>query len=182
MFRRTPHVWAVVFLTLFLGGAVAVAAPPDDTANGADTPPSEMRPYLSSLSVSDLDAAVKWYGDVLGFREDRRMNLAEYKLRIGFLERDGYRLELIEFRDSVAYRTITEKFPEVTDRAKVQGYCKLGFAVDDIEKFASILKAKKAKFQRDITRDTDTGETWLMIEDMDGNELQFFEMRRAPKQ
>src|SRR5262245_29468203 len=125
---------AMCLMTLFLGGKLAMAAPPDGAANGADTVRSELRSYLSSLSVADLDAAVNWYRDVLGFREQRRMNLPEYKLRMGFLERDGFRLELIEFRDSVAYRTMTSKFPEVTDRCKILGYCKLGFAVEDIEK------------------------------------------------
>jgi catechol 2,3-dioxygenase-like lactoylglutathione lyase family enzyme len=134
------------------------------------------RPYLASLSVANLDGAVRWYSDVLGFRETRRLDLPDHALRIGFLQLNGFRLELIEFKGSVAMTAIQSKFPGVDDRAKVQGFGKLGFAVRDIEAAASSLRAKKAKFVRDVTHEKETGETWLMIEDMDGNCLQFFEV------
>lgn len=153
-------------------------------AGAGDKPRSEtaqpvLRPHLVALSVTDLDAAIRWYCDVLGFREQRRLNLPDYKLRIGFLERDGFRLELIEFKDSVSQGDIRAKFPAVTDRARVQGFVKLAFAVPDIRKFAELLKARKAEFLRDVTRESDTGETWFMIKDMDGNVLQFFEVKPA---
>jgi hypothetical protein len=90
------------------------------------------RPYLVSLSVANLDTSVRWYRDMLGFRETRRLNLPDSSLRIGFLELNGFRLELIEFKDSVSSAAIRSKFPAVDDQAKVQGFCKLAFAVTNV--------------------------------------------------
>ena len=169
---------SLVLASLTLGDRVSAAALFSDKSQATSAQPS-LQPYLIALSVADLDASIQWYSDLLGFREQRRMNLPDYKLRIGFLERDGFRLELIEFKDSVPLSAIKEKFPGVTDRAKVQGYAKLAFGVPAIEKFAAMLKAKKLEFLRDITREAETGDTWFMITDPDGNVLQFFEVKQA---
>jgi hypothetical protein len=98
-------------------------------------------------------------------------------LRISFLELNGFRLELIEFKDSVSLAAIRSKFPAVDDRAKVQGFGKLAFVVTSVGEVAASLKSKKVKFVREVTQEKDTGETWFIIEDVDGNWLQFFEAR-----
>jgi methylmalonyl-CoA/ethylmalonyl-CoA epimerase len=114
---------------------------------------------------------------MMGFRETRRLNVPDSSLRISFLELNGFRLELIEFKDSVSSAAIRSKFPAVDDQAKVQGFGKLGFAVTNLGEVAASLKSKKAKFVREVTQEKDTGEIWFIIEDADGNWLQFFEVR-----
>ena len=136
------------------------------------------RPYLVSLSVANLDTSVRWYRDMLGFRETRRQNVPDSSLRISFLELNGFRRELIEFKDSVSSAAIRSKFPAVDDQAKVQGFGKLAFAVTNVGEVAASLKNKKVKFVREVTQDKDTGEIWFIIEDADGNWLQFLEVRR----
>lgn len=135
------------------------------------------RPYLVSLSVANLDTSVRWYRDMLGFRETRRLNVPDSSLRISFLELNGFRLEMIEFKDSISSAAIRSKFPAVDDQAKVQGFGKLAFAVTNVGEVAASLKDKKIKFVREVTQEKKTGEIWFIIEDPDGNWLQFFEIR-----
>ena len=148
-----------------------------DAKAGGQSPLATARPYLVSLSVANLDKSVRWYRDVLGFRETRRLNVPNSSLRISFLELNGFRLELIEFKDSVSLTAIQSKFPAVDDRAKVQGFGKLAFAVTSVVEAATSLKSKEVKFVREVTQEKDTGETWFMIEDLDGNSIQFFQVK-----
>ena len=112
-----------------------------------------------------------------GLRETRRLNVPDSSLRISFLELNGFRLELIEFKDSVSSAAIRSKFPAVDDQAKVQGFGKLAFAVTKSVRSRHRFKSKKVKFVREVMHEKDTGEIWFMIEDADGNWLQFFEVR-----
>ena len=157
-------------------GAVTQAAGLADKAKNK-SPLATAHPYLMSLSVADLDLSVRWYCEMLGFRETRRLNLPDSSLRISFLELNGFRFELVEFKNSVSLAAIQSKFPTVDDRAKVQGFGKLAFAVTSVRDVAASLKSKKVKFVREVTREKDTGETWFIVEDVDGNWLQFFEVR-----
>lgn len=174
----------VILLIVAAAAAGGAAHAARAGAGAGDKPASESplaaaRPCLISISVANLDASVRWYGDVLGFRETKRLNLPASSLRISFLEKNDFRLELVEFKDSVSLEAIRSKFPGVDDRAKVQGIGKLAFAVPKIREVASALKAKNVKFVRDLTREKDTGETWFIVEDVDGNWVQFLEEGKA---
>ena len=167
---------SLVVQVLIVMGAVTQAAVPEDKAE-SKSPLATAHPYLMSLSVADLDLSVRWYRETLGFRETRRLNMPDSSLRISFLELNGFRLELVEFKNSVSLAAIQSKFPTVDDRAKVQGFDKLAFAVTSVRDVAASLKSKKVKFVREVTQEKDTGETWFIVEDVDGNWLQFFEVR-----
>ena len=168
----------MIALSIRANPGVATASGPLDEKPDRDRAVASAHPYLVSASVANLDTAVRWYTEVLGFREVRRLNLPEHALRISFVELSGFRLELIESKGSVSLSSIQSKFPEVSDRAKVQGFGKLAFTVASIETLATWLKSQKVSFVRDVTLDQETGEKWLIIEDMDGNWLQFFEARK----
>lgn len=168
-------VQVAVIIGAVAGAAGAMSSP--DLKSETQEPLATVRPYLVSLSVANLDVSVRWYCEMLGFRETRRLNTLAASLRISFLELNGFRLELIEFKDSVSLAAIRSKFPVVDDRARVQGFGKLAFAVTSVGELAASLKSKKVKFARDVTKDKDTGERWFIIEDVDGNWLQFFEVR-----
>jgi hypothetical protein len=112
-----------------------------------------------------------------GISRDTTIEDADSSLRISFLELNGFRLELVEFKNSVSLAAIQSKFPTVDDRAKVQGFDKLPFAMTRVRDVAASLKSKKVKFVREVTQEKDIGETWFIVEDVDGNWLQFFEAR-----
>jgi catechol 2,3-dioxygenase-like lactoylglutathione lyase family enzyme len=167
---------SLVVQVLVVMGTVTQAAGPEYKAE-SKSPLATAHPYLMSLSVADLDVSVRWYCEMLGFRETRRLNMPNSSLRISFLELNGFRLELVEFKNSVSLAAIQAKFPTVDDRAKVQGFDKLAFAVTSVRDVAASLKSKKVKFVREVMQEKDTGETWFIVVDVDGNWLQFFEVR-----
>ncbi len=60
--------------------------------------PSPLIPALGihhfSVSVPDLDAALSWYHDVLGFVEEHRFEIPALPARAAFMRRDGLRVEI----------------------------------------------------------------------------------------
>ena len=90
---------------------------------------ADLRPSLVAISVQNLDQSVHWYTDTLNFKVQETIDLPESKLRITFLERNNFRLELIELKDSFPIRRYV---PDLTNRALLQGFSKLAFDVDDL--------------------------------------------------
>lgn len=159
------RVWLAAFFVLLIAGQSVAAV-------------SSVTPRLVAISVSNLERSAGWYAKTFGFRELRHLDLPQNALRISFLELNRFQLELVEFRNSVSFDAIHEKFPNLDDRAKVQGFTKLAFGVRDIRRAASDLEASGAKFIRKVTKDETTGEEWLIIEDPDGNWIQLFGSKR----
>ncbi len=159
---------AVAVLFLSISGQTTSPSSHDKTV-----PP--LTPCLISISVANLDETIKWYHDNLGFAIKKKSELPRYSLRIAFVEANGFTLELIEFKNSVSYEAIQKQFPNVDDRAKIQGPGKLAFSVADLEALATRLKSKKVHFFRDITHDEDSAQRWFIVSDNNGNWIQFFE-------
>ncbi len=132
-------------------------------------------PYLVSISVADLDETVNWYRENLGFVLIKQMEFPKYSLRIAFVELNGFRLELIEFKASVSYEAIQKQFPVVDDRAKIHGLGKLAFLVEDLEAVSNRLKRNNVKFWREIMEDQEFGVRSLIVSDNSGNWIQFFQ-------
>lgn len=137
------------------------------------------QPYLVSISVPNFDETIKWYRDNLGFTVIRQKDLPKLSLRVAFIELNGFQLEVIEFKQSVPFETIQKQFPNVDDRAKVQGFGKLAFLVDDIEAAAARLKRNEVKFIRQISYDEESGTKWFIVVDNSGNWIQFFQKVKA---
>lgn len=142
----------------------------------ASDPLASAQPCLVALSVLDLDASARWYENVAGFRKLRTIDLPKQSLRIVFLERNGFQIEMIEFKRTVSYEAIRSKFANVDDRAKVQGFTKLAFRVTDLDRVAAVLKQRKAHVLFDVRTDNVTGDKWMIVQDNEGNWLQFFQV------
>lgn len=56
----------------------------------------DFRAHHAGLSVPDLEASIKWYGEVLGFKVEKRMEIPPIGAKIAFLKRDDFRLEIFE--------------------------------------------------------------------------------------
>ena len=53
-------------------------------------------PHHCGLSVPDLEAAIVWYREMLGFALEMRQEMTHVPLRGAFLKRGDYRIELFE--------------------------------------------------------------------------------------
>lgn len=69
-------------------------APPFASTHGPLLP--VLRPHHFGISVPDLNAAVNWYAEMLGFALESTMTILEIPARIAFIRRDTYRIEIFE--------------------------------------------------------------------------------------
>lgn len=137
---------------------------------------NRLQPGLFALIVADLDASVAWYTRHLGFRVERRVESAEAGVRVAFLDLDGFTLELISKRGSVSLKALEKasKPPR-----PVRGYLKLGFLARDLGRWAHRFEAAGIALKVPITLDKPTGTRYFLVEDNEGNCLQFFEKVKA---
>jgi catechol 2,3-dioxygenase-like lactoylglutathione lyase family enzyme len=68
-----------------------------------------------SISVPDMEAALKWYADILGFQKEFRFSIDALSAEGAFMVRDGLRIELWAVKDA-------GKVPEVLQAARSSSY------------------------------------------------------------
>jgi len=130
-----------------------------------------LSPYRAAISVSNLRKISDWYQNVLGFKFSRHIDFDKYGVHIDMLELNGFGLELIEKQGAKPKK---ERMPDLVDNTLLHGFTKIAFFVEDIDALADELKAKDVKVIFDITDDPDDKTSWMIIEDPDGNVIQFF--------
>lgn len=127
-----------------------------------------LRFHHGGVSVPDLEEAIGWYGDVLGFRLDRRF--AVPGAEVAYVERDGLRIELFE-AEGAAPLPDARRHPR-TD-LMTHGHKHLAFATEDYDRFRADLVA------RGIEVILDVGESFgraFFIRDNSGNVIEFVEV------
>src|SRR5262249_25887252 len=98
------------------------------------TDPLDLKPSHATASVADLDRAIKWYEEMLDFKLKLRQKL-NANAEIAWLVMPGYRIDLIQRKDSIRH-------PLPTDRMLVQGWGHVVFIVSDVDRTYAILKAR----------------------------------------
>lgn len=63
-----------------------------------------LQPNLLVLEVANRDASARWYVENLGFAVSAHRELPVSGMRAAFLERDGFRLEVVERRDGITIK------------------------------------------------------------------------------
>lgn len=117
-----------------------------------------------AINVADIDAAIKWYGDALGFAVERRDFIRGFRGRNALLKHGDFRIEL--FQNEKIVPRPEEQVP--IPGTEMLGFRQLAFSVDDLRKFTEILEMKGV----DITMRRPEG-TVLFIRDNSGNVLEF---------
>jgi glyoxylase I family protein len=162
---------AWLLLALACASAFPAAAAPRPTAAPAT-------PFLVALSVADLDRSMAWYGRHLGFSVLERRSFPELKLSLAFLERDGFRLELVALDGS---RDRREAAPDPANEATLRGYVKLGFLQADIDPTLARLRAAGVPVVVGPFDEPERGLRSAIVTDPDGNLVQLFERLPAPR-
>ena len=123
-----------------------------------------LRPHHVAINVGDIDAAIAWYGEVLGFEVERRDFIRGFRGRNALLEQGDFRIEIFE-NENIIPRPAEQTPPPGTE---MLGYRQMAFAVADLHGFTEMLEKKGA----DITARRADG-TVLFIRDNSGNVLEF---------
>ena len=134
-----------------------------------------LTPHHVGISVPNLDAAIAWYGEMLGFGVERRMEVAQIPARIAWLRRDDFRLELFEVADAAA---LPEDRRIPNRDLKTHGTKHLALAVSDVDAFVAELKMRGA----DIAMHTRIhGEPMAFIRDNAGTLIELVQVSSFPK-
>jgi methylmalonyl-CoA/ethylmalonyl-CoA epimerase len=127
------------------------------------------------ISIPNLDAAIVWYGEMLGFIVERCMEVAQIPARIAWLRRDNFRLELFEVADAAA---LPDDRRVPNRDLKTHGTKHLAFAVSDVDAVVAELKLRGA----DIAMHARIhGEPMAFIRDNAGTLIELVQESSFPK-
>ena len=123
-----------------------------------------LKPHHVAINVPDIDAAIEWYGDVLGFAVERRDFIKGFRGRNALLKHGDFRIELFKNENELP-RPEEDVPPPGTE---MLGFRQIAFTVPDAQKWSEMLEKKGA----DITMRRPDG-TVLFIRDNSGNVIEF---------
>lgn len=123
-----------------------------------------------ALVVQDVEASVRWYEDMLGFRLERRFGFQEVNVEIAHvLTPSGARIELIE---QVGSKPSPDEGQDAFGALYTRGAKHIGLLVDDIGAVAEELKAKGVEVVHEVTTVELAGVRNFWIRDNSGNLLE----------
>ncbi len=136
------------------------------------------------LCVSDIERSTEFYCAALGFSEVSRMTVQDEAsarlldlpglvLHLVYLERDGFRLELLSYASPPP---IDNSAPRAMN---VLGFTHLSFRVDDPYRLVETITQLGGRLHAGRTTVFNTGNRGLMLTDPDGNWLELIE--RLPR-
>ncbi len=133
-------------------------------------PLAGLRPDHAGISVGDLEAAIVWYGDMLGFTVDRIVDIPEDTGRLALIRRGDFLLELFCIAGAAP---VPEERKHPTTDLRTQGIKHVAYAVSDVRALMEQLKAKGVDVVWDVVEHDGT---WCaFVRDDSGNIVEFVE-------
>jgi catechol 2,3-dioxygenase-like lactoylglutathione lyase family enzyme len=167
MLRSIFRKLALIFLVFAILGYVAS---PLKSAMTDPNPLATVRPNAVTISVPELDLAVRWYSEKLGFREVQRKSYPEFKTSLAFLELNGYRVELIE--DGSSQPGVRRADPPA--HTAIQGISQFSFFTTDLNGVRSELIRRGTPITWEF-ENAELGLKFLFIRDLNGNLIQYIQ-------
>lgn len=136
----------------------------------------QFKVQLIALWTDSLEISLNWYVHELGFEVEKEIQVyPDYQLRMAFVNRGDFHLELLEKKPS--YRP--SQF--LKEGQSLGGMIKLGFVVNDLDSLYQLLQLNgKVDFATEIgdlpetNLEMDWPKRYFLIRDPDGNYIQFF--------
>ena len=146
--------------------------------------PDGLRLTHVGICVSDLVRAVDFYVHALGFVEVNRLQFADavtarilgvedIDVDLVYLERDGFRIELLGFRTPAVDSAVTVRPIPVT------GFTHLSFAVDDVAAATAAIEEWGGRVLAETMVQFSCGNKGVMTVDPDGTRVELIEVRPA---
>jgi methylmalonyl-CoA/ethylmalonyl-CoA epimerase len=133
MINAVVKTWFKVLSTTAVAAGIGGAA----LANTHAELPN-LRPYAFTMSVPNLQTTAKWYQDTLGFKVEQTKNYPEFKTKLAFLVREGFRIELIE--DANAKPGLVR--PDAPAHTATHGFAQFIFQTSDLSVVKKTMAAK----------------------------------------
>jgi catechol 2,3-dioxygenase-like lactoylglutathione lyase family enzyme len=129
--------------------------------------------HHGGVSVPDLDAAIAWYGVVLGFDLEKRFYIDAAKAKAAFVKKGNLRFELFEVEGAAPLPDDRRHPPS---DLKTHGNKHVAFRVDDMERFLTEMEEKGADIAFVVREQFGSG---CFVRDCAGNLIEFVEDKNA---
>lgn len=123
--------------------------------------------HHGGVSVPDIEAAIDWYGRVLGFVLERRFHIAPAKTKAAMIRKESLRIELFEPEEGFP---LPEGRRIPRDDIQTHGNKHLAFRVDDLDAFMAEMAALETEIVFVVREQFGTG---CFIRDCAGNLIEF---------
>ncbi|MFG2049454.1 VOC family protein [Micromonospora sp. NPDC048935] len=129
-----------------------------------------------TITVSDIDAAVRWWHDVFGLDETARSRFDAINADVAYVEGHGFRLELLQPADG--YR-VPDMFLDPPEHIRPIGNKALVLRVDDLAQATNRFRDLGVTIVWDQV-DLGDGSVSTAIRDADGNFVNVFQSGASP--
>lgn len=123
--------------------------------------------HHGGISVPNLDEAIEWYREMLGFDVERRFPIPAAKAEVAMIRHGNLRFELFEVEDAAP---LPEDRRTPNRDLKTHGTKHVAFRVDDAEAFLEHMTAKGADIAMVVREKFGMG---FFIRDCAGNLIEF---------
>lgn len=134
----------------------------------------ELNAHFSAIIVEDMERSLAWYQKVLGLSVINQIDMMQQR---GFhqanLKNKGLQLELIQTNKTFGAKTLLADKPK---KSKVAGFFKLGFVVEDFDRWLAWFTKHQVKLYGSVVNDPVSDKRTVLFLDPDGNRLQLFEL------
>ncbi|MEY4761836.1 MAG: hypothetical protein RLZZ200_1692 [Pseudomonadota bacterium] len=125
--------------------------------------------HHGGVSVPDLDAAIEWYGRVLGFEVEKRFYIAPAKASAAMLRKGPLRFELFDVEGA---NPLPEERRHPPSDLRTHGNKHLAFRVESLDAFLEEMRTKGVDIAFVVREKFGTG---AFIRDCAGNLIEFVE-------
>lgn len=123
--------------------------------------------HHGGVSVPDLEDAISWYGDMLGFEVEKRFHIPPAKADAAMLKRGSLRFELFQAEGA---KPLPDERRMPNSDLQTHGNKHVAFHVADLEGFISAMEAKKADIAYIVRADHGKA---VFLRDCAGNLIEF---------
>jgi catechol 2,3-dioxygenase-like lactoylglutathione lyase family enzyme len=133
---------------------------------------TSIKPSFIALFVSDIDSSIEWYSKVLNLKQRNRTDNEARGFKQVILKGNHLMVELVQLKRALPSDDVLKNFPQ---GSTIEGFQKFGMTVKNLDTFHQRLEKLQVRFYGSIVADPIDNKRTFLVQDPDGNLIQFFE-------